>query len=186
MWKNKQFRSRIIERLQPMLSNAIYSYAETGIELPRFNEGPMDEISLNGERVFEPYWYDHTYFSLAVETFVTNNDCELFITEKTYKPTAFQHPFMSISMPGTLAYIKQQGFETFENLFDESYDSITNFEDRLSKIVANINTFDPNAYNDTLTVEKIKHNHALFFNTELVKSKLVTDLVDPIWEFANG
>lgn len=186
LWKAKPFRDRILEQLAPWLPNALYSYVERGITLPRFNECLMDEVATNGDRAFEEYWYDHTYFSLSVETFVETEMCDLFVTEKTFKPLTFQHPLLSCSMPGTLAYLKQQGFETFDHLFDESYDTMLTFEDRLTAIVKNIEMFDVSKYNDPLTQDKITHNHARFFNTELVKTKLVTDLINPILEFVNA
>lgn len=185
LWKSKPFRDLVLARLDSHLSNALYSYAERGITLPRFNKCLMDEVATNGDRSFEAYWYDHTYFSLSVETFVETDVCELFVTEKTFKPLTFQHPLLSCSMPGTLAYIKQQGFETFDHLFDEAYDSMLHFEDRLNAIVKNVEMFDVSKYNDPLTREKILHNHARFFDTELVKRKLVADLIEPILEFAN-
>lgn len=186
LWKAKPFRDLVLENLAPWLPNAIYSYAERGITLPRFNECPMDNVTTNGDRIFESYWYDHTYFSVAVETFVETDVCELFVTEKTFKPLTFQHPLLSCSMSGTLAYLKQQGFETFDHLFDESYDTMLNFEDRLTAIVKNVEMFDVSKYNDPLTQDKIAHNHARFFDTELVRTKLVADLINPILEFANA
>jgi hypothetical protein len=186
LWKAKPFRDRVLEQLAPWLADALYSYAERGITLPRFSECPMDEVATNGDRTFEAYWYNHTYFSLSVETFVETDVCELFLTEKTFKPLTFQHPLLSCSMPRTLAYIKQQGFETFDHLFDESYDTMLNFEDRLTAIVKNVEMFDVSKYNDPLTQDKIAHNHARFFNTELVKTKLVADLINPILEFVDA
>jgi hypothetical protein len=186
MWKSKHFRDQILSQVTPWLADALYSYAERGITLPRFSKCPMDEVTVNGDRTFESYWYDHTYFSLAVETFVETNVCDLFVTEKTFKPLSFQHPFLSCSMPGTLAYIKQQGFETFDHIFDESYDSMLDFNDRLTAIVKNIELFDPSKYNDPITQDKLAHNHARFFNTSLVEEKLIADLIEPIIEFANA
>lgn len=186
MWKPKEFRDQIIHRMGTMLSNAIYSYPKINVTLPRFTKCVMDEVAINGDRTFEPYWYDHTYFTVAVETFVENKDCELFVTEKTFKPIAFQHPFLSCSMPGTLKYIKRQGFETFDNIFDEAYDNVNDFDDRLEYIVKNIEMFDVEKYNDPLTLKKMKHNHERFYDTALVREKLAQDLIYPILEFVNG
>jgi hypothetical protein len=94
---------------------------------------------------------------------------------------------------GVLAYLKELGFETFENLFDESYDTIENNDDRLNIIAGNLNNLRKQLYNtkhknlsiyqyDKITEEKIEHNYRLFFNGSVVESRLVNDLIHPFLE----
>jgi hypothetical protein len=92
---------------------------------------------------------------------------------------AFYHPFLTFGQRGILKHLQGQGFETFENLFDESYDQELTIDARLDKVIANIQNFKKCPY-DSLTIEKLKHNHELFFNTELVHRKLITEIVEPI------
>lgn len=69
--------------------------------------------------------YEHlskTSFSLIPETFVFND--QLFITEKTYKPILYKHPFLLWGNTNLLKYLKQLGYETYSEIFDESYDSV--------------------------------------------------------------
>jgi hypothetical protein len=84
-----------------------------------------------------------SYFSIITETTMDplyTNDAEridrdkfiysLLISEKTYKPLYYMHPFIVLGCPGTLKYLRSIGFETFPEFFDESYDDIYDNEKR--------------------------------------------------------
>jgi len=56
------------------------------------------------------------------------------ITEKTMKPMVSFRPFILLSTPGTLSYLRSQGFKTFSAWWDESYDDITDHYKRIEKV----------------------------------------------------
>lgn len=60
-----------------------------------------------------------------------------FITEKTTKPIMFKMPFMVVSNPGYLKCLRNLGFVTFPELFDESYDEEPDLEKRTDIIASN-------------------------------------------------
>ena len=201
--RSKKFRDRIVEKLSDYLDNSIYSYVEQwcdGIHLTTREENPVAKIGW--DRQFEESWYNNTFFTIAVETAVDiqfNIDNELvgifndatapaklFVTEKTFKPIAHQHPFLVCGMKGTLQFLKDNGFETYDHLFDESYDTLDFFEDRLEIIYNNVKTFDINKYNDPVTEEKIKHNYNRFYDRTAVIAGVTTDLINPLLEFINA
>ncbi len=80
-------------------------------------------------------WND-TYFSLVTETDVKNGP--VFITEKTIRPMIYFHPFIVYGNPNTLAELHKMGFETFPEIFDESYDTIEDENERLSSIMRSV------------------------------------------------
>ena len=135
------------------------------------------------QRYFNPAWYDSTHFSIVSET-TTYSKYSLHVTEKTFKPISFYHPFVVFGQTGTLAYLHELGFETFENLFDESYDTVEDQPTRLAQIVDNVQNFKEQAY-DKLTREKLRHNHNLFYNADRVQQMLVTDVVNPLLDYVN-
>jgi len=55
-------------------------------------------------------------------------------SEKTYRPMFYKKPFILCAPPHTLKYIKEQGFKTFSEFWDESYDTIEDHETRLFEI----------------------------------------------------
>lgn len=80
-------------------------------------------------------WLD-TYFSVVSETSADDRWC--FITEKTVRPMIYFHPFIVWGNPGTLKTIKDLGFETFPEFFDERYDNINNADMRMKMILNNV------------------------------------------------
>jgi hypothetical protein len=64
-----------------------------------------------------------------------------FLTEKTYRAILHKRPFVIVGAPGSVAQLKKLGFKTFEKLWDESYDSINDPNQRIRAIVEIINKF---------------------------------------------
>ena len=193
MKRKKSFRDQIKLKLDPFLDQALWSSAESwGITLPTEKQGRVLD------RIFDPAWYDQTLFSVVVESAVDRQTrlelerynqrdeslpCDVFITEKTYKPIAFGHPFIVCAMKDTVKYLKSFGFESYDNIFDESYDSLNTFNERLDLIYKNIEQFDISLYNSKLTQEKIAHNQNLFYNIAYIIQAIELDVVKPILEF---
>jgi hypothetical protein len=55
-------------------------------------------------------------------------------SEKVYRPMFYLKPFIMVGPPHTLQYMKEQGFETFSEFWDESYDTMEDHESRLFAI----------------------------------------------------
>jgi hypothetical protein len=55
-------------------------------------------------------------------------------SEKVYQPMHYLKPFVLAAPVHTLKFLKEQGFKTFAEFWDESYDSIENSEERLFAI----------------------------------------------------
>jgi hypothetical protein len=78
-----------------------------------------------------------SYLELVNETYF-DSVSGLFITEKTFRTIALGHIFLICGQPGLLAHLKQEGFQTFDDLFDESYDNIVSFSQRWAIIKKNL------------------------------------------------
>ena len=110
--------------------------------------------------------YEKSYFSLVTET---GMDDYLRVTEKTFKPIANYHPFMIIGCHGTLEYLRSLGYQTFPELFDESYDQETNIAKRLLMIINQVEKFvnlskEEKDKKYQQVHEKVLYNANLFFN----------------------
>jgi len=77
--------------------------------------------------------YEHTACSLISETNYYDNTS--FITEKLWKPILCGHFFIVLGNQFYLKKIKEIGFRTFEDYFDESYDQEANTKKRIEKLV---------------------------------------------------
>lgn len=56
------------------------------------------------------------------------------LTEKIFQPIICLRPFMLVSSPGNLSYLKSYGFQTFDKWIDESYDQEQNDSVRMQMI----------------------------------------------------
>lgn len=65
--------------------------------------------------------YDESWFTVVTETEMRTWPSR--ITEKVLKPLLNFHPFLVLGNPGSLAMVRELGFQTFPGLFDESYDA---------------------------------------------------------------
>jgi hypothetical protein len=77
--------------------------------------------------------YQETHIEVVLETLF--DDTRWHLTEKTLRPIACGHPFILAATPGSLKYLRTYGFETFEGLIDETYDTIHDPVQRLHAIV---------------------------------------------------
>lgn len=201
--RSKEFRDRIVNKLGEFLDRSIWSYVEqwnNGKHLITRADNPIAKIGW--DRQFEEEWYDDTFFTVVVETFAfIQHDleiektglvfdycgpCELFVTEKTYKPIAHQHPFVVCGMKGVLSFLKEIGFETYDHIFDESYDNLDFFDDRLDIIYTNIKNFSKEKYFDPMTEHKIRHNYNLFYDRSKVLAGINSELIEPMLEWIDA
>lgn len=63
----------------------------------------------------------------------------IHLTEKVFKPIVCCRPFILVSSPKSLQYLKDYGFKTFSDFWPEEYDSIIDHEQRLDCIFDLIN-----------------------------------------------
>jgi len=68
-------------------------------------------------------------------------ESKLHLTEKVFKPIVALRPFILVSAPGSLKYLKSYGFKTFDNWIDEGYDHIHDADQRLDAICAEIERY---------------------------------------------
>ena len=104
----------------------------------------------------------------------------LMLTEKTYCAIANLTMFIIAGPVGSLRLLKDQGYETFDDLWDESYDSITNTAQRLRAVCALIEEVSrmdlPKLH--AHCKQRLLHNQNVLYNID-VKSRIdaVTDLL---------
>ena len=87
--------------------------------------------------------FRNSYFSIISETYFFSGDWQndlesKFFTEKTFNAMMMKHPFVLLSKPGSLQFLRDYGYKTFHPYIDESYDIIGNDQDRLIAIVNEI------------------------------------------------
>ena len=185
-------RDYLCAQLADLLPQSLYSYRHRDVFLPR---DWTEEMGGPYQRYVNPAWLDATPFTLVVETYIddsatsgfslTTNDRH-FLCEKSYKPLACKHPFIMASTQGNLAYLRSQGFESFPELFDESYDDIADWRRRVDRVAELTRDFDIRSLDNPRVKEKLQHNSARFFDQDLIQSLLNSTIIEPVLEFVNA
>lgn len=179
MNRRKPHRDELIKDID--LKNILWSYVATGQQLPK----DQDMTHWQAQRYMNAEWYNTSYMSMVVESLVRPGSkyTPVFVTEKTVKPLAFWHPFAIYGNRGTLRTLRSWGFETFGNLWDESYDEIVDADARRNAVVNLINNMKVCPHSQE-TLRKLEHNHNLFFDTEKVETGIVKEIIEPLLEYA--
>lgn len=116
--------------------------------------------------------YLNSYFNFVIETFVvpssaTNQQYEMDISEKIFKPISRLQPFVVYGQAGTLEFLRSMGYKTFNRWLDESYDSIQDKDQRYEKIFnlfKKINAMPKAELNDMLCemLPTLEHNQNVY------------------------
>jgi hypothetical protein len=78
--------------------------------------------------------YNETGIEVVLETLF--DDVRWHLTEKALRPIACGQPFVLAATAGSLEYVRSYGFETFDGLIDETYDTVADPVKRLHCIAA--------------------------------------------------
>lgn len=174
----RTWRQQIVDSLTTWLTDdALWSTVEHGKLLPDPDaKGGKGAKDISWQDI---NWYNETAFSLVLESARSWDDMVMFLTEKTYKPISSHHPFIIFGFPGSLKYLQKQGFQTFDNIFDESYDNEANFDKKLDIIKSNIASYNNVPYS-LETISRIQHNHSWFYNIDRVTAGIEDEIINPI------
>ena len=124
--------------------------------------------------------YAHTAIEIVLETLF--DDQRWHLTEKSLRPIACGKPFILAATPGSLAYLRSYGFETFGNLIDESYDQIIDPVERLQCITAEMSRISKLPQKQKLQLwqslyEIAERNKQLFFS-DVWQQQIFDEFVD--------
>jgi hypothetical protein len=174
-------KDRIVERIR--YKNFIFRYSGVDYGTPsdqfdvvRFAPGEFDPYTAILEKYYHSvsqtlpiHMYNQADFNLLVETDIDYQH-GFFPTEKIVKSLITGMPFVLAATPYFLKYLKQLGFYTYSDLWDESYDDELDYTKRIDKIVDlcnNLDTFDWKANQTALELIGLK-NRSNFLNLNRV------------------
>ena len=170
-------RTKLYDKLlkENLLENSIYTFVNRNPSrrLPKKYELPGIEPE------HYPRWgkdqditglpYVDTVCSIVSET--NDNDYEVFMTEKIWKPIMAQHVFVVHGNYLYLQQLREMGFKTFDQFWDESYDDEESDHVRITKITEVVRDICHRSneelltqYNDMLPI--LRHNYSILKNYE--------------------
>ena len=98
---------------------------------------PASQVA--GSTLYRTDFYSKIALDVVTETVF--NYPYPYISEKTLRPIACKRMFIIIGAADTLAILKIYGFKTWSDLIDESYDSISDPEERFLSVIESVNNF---------------------------------------------
>ena len=181
----KWHREVIVNHIQKQCDKEkfLYSFIAEGIRVKGYED---EEMPLRGNI---QKWQDtpprgimnDCYFYICTETFFFNSqgfysdpaihgqNIEPFLTEKSLKSAYYYMPMLLASTCDSLKSWRKAGFESFPEIFNESYDDETRPKYRMDKIlkeISRINNLTPkqchNLYHQPIVIEKLRHNKEVF------------------------
>ena len=158
-----------------------YAKKEMVKRVPLILDKTMEEVDKN-DRPVDVNHVKNSYFNIITESYMYNKTLPqshktIFeMSEKTYKAINCQ-PFIHLGSYGVLKYMRSMGYQTFPELFDESYDDIINHTDRLLAVVDSVEKackIDDKEFHDIYCREIIPK---VYHNRELANSKKLKQTV---------
>ena len=196
LYLNKQprtHRKKLYDKLvaKNVLSNSLYTFINYDqprrlpmeYELPWVDTSNYPQYGYDQDLYTKPY--NHSSCSIVSET--NDNSNEVFMTEKIWKPIIAQQLFIVHGNYLYLQKLREMGFKTFNNYFDESYDLEKDPDRRLDKLVDLCIDLKDAYWSDIYMLSKgiRKHNYDNFFNKEKL-SEEVNKTLGSFLEFADS
>ncbi len=157
----QRFEGRIISPFQrPENKKLVDDFKKFENKLPQVVD--VDQVHITN---YQSWPFEQSYYSIVTER-VFNVDGWTLPTAKIYKTIHNLHPFIVLGQKGLLAELRRQGFETFPELFDESYDNEVCPDARFQKVcseVARVNQWSLEKWSKNYTdiFPKLKRNREI-------------------------
>lgn len=178
-----EFQSQKFSDTLPMMFNEIYGISQEDAnrleeKLPLVIDGET-EI---GEMCQDTFAKARNFYQNSLVSIVTETNWDiphLTSTEKSFKPFKEKHPFIIVGVNGALKSMRELGFQTFSEFWDESYDETKDPHVRLIKIIEvcrQIGTWDNEKIIDFRRRVKpiVEHNYTTLKNSS---TKEIADIV---------
>lgn len=134
-------------------------------------------INWAADKNFSPI-HNQTIFQLVNETFIDSfSNTSMFYSEKTFRPVMCFQPFIIFGQPGCNHYLKNIGYELYDDWFDLSFDWEEDYVERFLKILKVLQ--DTCAMLNSMTIEeqiswKFKNKEVLIHNYQTMKEHTYT------------
>ena len=166
-WDTKML-DRITEGLEYLDNNVPMSIdikLKSCVEDPQAHPYPNRDLTI--DEVFDPLAAadedDHEPFN-KIEKVYKDIFCDIVTesrfaqptgnySEKVQQPMFYGKPFILLAPPYTLQYLREKGYKTFSDFWDESYDTCENHQERLLKI------FDLVSYIESKSIGELREIH---------------------------
>jgi hypothetical protein len=155
--------------------NFVYSYGEKKLLGPAYNDhdysfGP--EMFNNNNFLHLLPYYNQCGASVVCET------CKDFtLTEKTFHAIMAGHPFLLIGIKGSVQYLRDHGFDVFDDFLDHDYDVYDDLYERIDRLFVTNAQILTKKIDRSLIQHRLEKNRWNLWNyRETVTRKLFKDI----------
>jgi len=183
----REYRIELLLKLSHISNNVYYNIQPTILNalldsnnLDVINKWPRLTSDVHSNKSATIDWHDTAMFDIQIVAETLFDTSKTHLTEKVFKPIVMKQPFIIVGPPNSLKYMKQYGFKTFDSLWDESYDTILDSQQRLYKvinIINDINSMNKSQYNALITnANTIAEYNKNYFFSQQFKNSLINEL----------
>ena len=187
--KDKHTRRYLLDRL-PLkdghVSYVCYDGVDTHIRgtqtVPIILDQGKHSLKRN-DRWMNPLIYHDAYINVVAEAF-PDKEIDCFITEKTFKPMLQLQPFLIQGNRYTLRRLREYGYQTFSDIWDESYDELETWQERTDAMLEQLHSFCRLSSHEQLekckqVMWKLQHNQEMVLKTssDVTRSAHLADIL---------
>lgn len=115
----RHYRNELIQRLSPLKETVRFDWEDNSPVASDYSAKiDVDDSNMSAVHI------------VAETLFHTN---KTHLTEKIFKPMVMSQPFVIFGPPNSLAYLKRYGFQTFDCVWNEEYDTEVDAQRRMDK-----------------------------------------------------
>jgi hypothetical protein len=124
----------------------------------------LSDFDRNNHAVMVPKYYGDSYCQIVLESqFDVDQSGGAFVTEKTFKPIKHGQLFFVAGGAGSLQVLRDLGYQVFDDLLDNSYDTIPNHTQRWERLRDSIEAARPHLSELFEAARpQLEHNQRLF------------------------
>ena len=196
-WKDRAINNASIEEFSRIVDNHVTHIMETKEQKEFFYKfwkrhdiitcgDTTQEIDFD-DRKIGVEMYQSAFFAFITETLFGDygETHSLQLTEKIYKPIAYRTPFIVAGSAGTLKHLRSLGYETFPEMFDETYDTVVNPRKRMTLILRELEkwralTLDQKRERYQSVLPKLARNYNHFLNSVGVQKRELQQVLENI------
>mgnify|MGYP003633382162 FL=1 len=150
---------------------------------PHSNRADGHPLNAKHDRAFNLKWLLESRVNIVAESQARDILLQMeppqpvrFLTEKIFKPMAYGMPCMVIGNKNSLQRLRELGFKTFPEWFDESYDTLDNYSQRTEAMLDSYEKF----LSEEHSIEEIRGSLEHNFNRITDRFWVMSRMVDPI------
>lgn len=173
-WHHSKFLTDLHQSIDdvPVITNAKISEYTSFATLYKQNDYKINATVQNNWTACD--WYQEVFVDIVPET-VYNYPYACF-SEKIMRPIIAGRPFILFGAAHTLEFLHHLGFQTFDNYWDESYDSITDPNQRFEKLCSVIQEIA--SWPIDQCRDHLKSMQPIFQHNQDIYKRIITNQVD--------